>query len=164
MPIIVSRAWRATRALPLCKAESPDGRSRWVGMDPNAAGRLVQEAVVIIVESAPWRLQKGAAAGWKRRLRSSIQELMGRWVLSKAQLAIFTQDEYQQSLMGLQATRGHVIPASWIDEQDILTDVEAEQIWTRKLAAADLRLKILFARAPGSRQGAYQLCWKRCDN
>ena len=69
---------------------------------------------------------------------------MGRWVLSKAELAIFTQDEYRQSLMGSSATRGHVIPASWIDEQNILTDVDADQIWTNKLAVPDSRLKILF--------------------
>jgi len=105
---------------------------------------LRRKPYVIIVESAPWRLQKEAAAGWKRRLRASLQELMGRWVVSNTKLAIFTQDEYRQSMMGQQATRGYVIPASWIDEQDILTDVEAEQVWHRKLAAPDSLLKILF--------------------
>jgi glycosyltransferase involved in cell wall biosynthesis len=105
---------------------------------------LCRKPYVVIVESAFWRLHKGVATGWKRRLRASVQEFMGRWVLSKAQLAIFTQDEYRQSLMGQQASRGHVIPASWIDEQGILSGVEAEQLWQRKLAASDSRLKILF--------------------
>ena len=143
MPITVFRLWRAIRRAAIVHS----GIAGWpipLGWIVTPLVVLCRKPYVVIVESAPWRLQKGAAAGWKRRLRASIQELMGRWVISKSELAIFTQDEYRQSLMGPQAIRGHVIPASWIDEQDILTDVEAEQIWTRKLAAADPRLKILF--------------------
>ncbi len=143
MPTMVSRLWRATRRAGIVHS----GIAGW----PIPTGWIVTPLVllwrkpfVVIVESAPWRLQKGAAAGWKNRLRAFLQELMGRWVLSKTELAIFTQDEYRQSLMGQQASRGHVIPASWIDEQDILTDVEGEQVWKRKLAVHDLRLKILF--------------------
>lgn len=143
MPITVSRLWRATRRAAIVHS----GIAGWpipLGWIVTPLVLLCRKPYVIIVESAPWRLRKGAAAGWKRRIRASTQELMGRWVISKAALVIFTQDEYRQSLMGPQATRGHVIPASWIDEQNILTDAEAEDIWTRKLAAADSRLKILF--------------------
>ena len=143
MPITVFRLWHATRRAAIVHS----GIAGWpipLGWIVTPLVLLCGKPYVIIVESAPWRLPKGGAAGWKRRLRASIQERMGRWVISKAELAIFTQDEYRQSLMGLQATRGHVIPASWIDEENILTDVEAAQIWTRKLGAADSRLKILF--------------------
>jgi glycosyltransferase involved in cell wall biosynthesis len=143
MPTLVCRLWRATRRAGIVHT----GIAGWpipVGWIVTPLVLLCRKPYVVIVESAPWRLQKGAAAGWKRRLRASVQELMGRWVLSKAELAIFTQDEYRQSLMGREASRGHVIPASWIDEQNILTDVEADQVWQRKLAATDSRLKILF--------------------
>jgi len=143
MPIIVSRLWRATRRAGIVHS----GIAGWpipMAWIVTPLVLLCRKPYVVIVESAPWRLQPGAAGGWKRRLRSSIQELMGRWVIGKTELAIFTQDEYRQSLMGQQAFRGHVIPASWIDEQDILTDVKAEQIWKTKLATLDSRLKILF--------------------
>jgi glycosyltransferase involved in cell wall biosynthesis len=143
MPTIVSRLWRATRLAGIVHS----GIAGWpipMGWIITPLVLLCRKPYVVIVESAPWRLQKGTSAGWKRRLRASLQELMGRWVLRKAELAIFTQDEYRQSLMGRQASRGHVIPASWIDEQDILTHVEAEKVWQRKLAAPDSRLKILF--------------------
>ncbi len=144
MPAMVSRLWRATRRAGIVHS----GIAGWpipMGWIVTPLALLSGKPYVVIVESAPWRLQKGATAGWKRRLRASFQEFMGRWVLSKTELAIFTQDEYRQSLMGTQAPRGHVIPASWIDEQNILTEVEAEQVWQRKLAAPDSRLKILFA-------------------
>ena len=143
MPTMMSRLWRATRRAGIVHS----GIAGWpipMGWIVTPLVLLCGKPYVVIVESAPWRLQKGPAATWKRRLRASFREFMGRWVLSKSDLAIFTQDEYRQSLMGQQASRGHVIPASWIDEQDILTDVEAEQVWQRKLTAPDLRLKILF--------------------
>jgi glycosyltransferase involved in cell wall biosynthesis len=143
MPATVSRLWRATRRAGIVHS----GIAGWpipMGWIVTPLVLLCGKPYVVIVESAFWRLPKGAATGWKRRLRASLQEFMGRWVLSKAQLTIFTQDEYRQSLMGQQASRGHVIPASWIDEQGILSGVEAEQLWQRKLAASDSRLKILF--------------------
>ena len=143
MPTIVSRLWLATRRAAIVHSAIA-GWPIPMGWIVTPLVLLSRKPFVVIVESAPWRLQTGAAAGWKRRLRASLQELMGRWVIGKTELAIFTQDEYRQSLMGRQADRGHVIPASWIDEQDILTDGDAEQIWQSKLAAQDRRLKILF--------------------
>jgi glycosyltransferase involved in cell wall biosynthesis len=143
MPVTVSRLWRATRRAGIVHS----GIAGWpipIGWIVTPLVLLCRKPYVVIVESAFWRLPKGAATGWKRRLRAWLQEFLGRWVLSKAQLAIFTQDEYRQSLMGQQASRGHVIPASWIDEQGILSGAEAEQIWQRKLASPDSRLKILF--------------------
>lgn len=143
MPAIISRLRRAIRRAGIVHS----GIAGWpipMGWIVTPLVRLYKKPYVVIVESAPWRLQKGAVVGWKRRLRASLQEIMGRWVLNKAELAIFTQDEYRQSMMGCGASRGHVIPASWIDEQDILTDVEAERAWSAKLSLPDLRLRILF--------------------
>jgi len=98
---------------------------------------------VIVVESAPWRLQSGLAAGWRKRLRAGIQEALGRWFVRNASLAIFTQDEYRQSMMGCQASRGHVIPASWIDEENVLDESAAIALWKNKRLLPHLR--ILFA-------------------
>jgi glycosyltransferase involved in cell wall biosynthesis len=143
MPTTVSRLWRAIRRAGIVHS----GIAGWpipYGWIVTPLVRLCRKPYVVIVESAPWRLQYGAAQDWKKQLRASLQELMGRWVLSKSNLAIFTQDGYRKTLMGRQASRGHVIPASWIDEQNILKDAEAEQVWQTKLTAADSRLKILF--------------------
>jgi len=143
LPTIVIRLWRAIRRAGIVHS----GIAGWpipMGWIVTPLVLLSRKPYVVIVESAPWRLQKGSAAGWKSRIRASLQEQIGRWVLSKTKLAIFTQDGYRQSMMGQQASRGDVIPASWIDKQNILSDVEAEQIWQRKLAVPDSPLKILF--------------------
>jgi glycosyltransferase involved in cell wall biosynthesis len=105
---------------------------------------VFRKPLVIIVESAPWRLPRGLATGWKRRLRAGLQEFLGRWVLRNADLVICTQDEYCRSLLGPKHAEGFVIPASWIDEKDILSQDEASEIWEKKLSASDSRLKILF--------------------
>jgi glycosyltransferase involved in cell wall biosynthesis len=105
---------------------------------------IFRKPVVIVVESAPWRLQHGQAAGWKKRLRAAFQEFMSKWVVRNAALVICTQDEYCQSMLGSKHANGFVIPASWIDEQDILPEYVAEDIWQKKLSASDSRLRLLF--------------------
>ena len=143
MPFIVFR---------LCKAVSRAGivHSAIAGW-PIPMGWLVtpltlifRKPLVIVVESATWRLQDGTRAGWKKRLRARIQERMGQWVLRKAALVICTQDEYRRSLLGPKRTNGFVIPASWIDKKDILPKEAAEEHWRKKLSVSDSRLKILF--------------------
>ena len=54
------------------------------------------------------------------RARSAVTEWFNRICVHRATLAIFTHDGYRQSLLGRQADRGLVIPASWIDEEDIV--------------------------------------------
>jgi glycosyltransferase involved in cell wall biosynthesis len=60
-------------------------------------------------------------------------------------LAIFTQDEYRQSFLVHQPERGHVIHASWIDEDVIISDARAEVIWGDKIERNSTGLAILFA-------------------
>jgi glycosyltransferase involved in cell wall biosynthesis len=136
----------------LCKAVSRAGivHSAIVGW-PIPMGWLVtplilifRKPLVIVVESATWRLRDGTRAGWKRRLRALVQERMGQWVLRKAALVICTQDEYRRSLLGPKRAHGFVIPASWIDKKDILPKEAAEEHWRKKLSASDSRLRILF--------------------
>jgi len=143
MPLIVFR---------LCKAVSRAGivHSAIAGW-PIPMGWLVtplilifRKPLVIVVESATWRLQDGTRVGWKRRLRALVQEYMGRWVLRKAALVICTQDEYRRSLLGPKRAHGFVIPASWIDKKDILPKEAAEEHWRTKLSVSDPRLRILF--------------------
>jgi glycosyltransferase involved in cell wall biosynthesis len=143
MPSIVFR---------LCKAVSKAGivHSAIVGW-PIPMGWLVtplilifRKPLVIVVESATWRLRDGARTGWKGRLRALVHERMGQWVLRKATLVICTQDEYRRSLLGPKRAHGFVIPASWIDKKDILPKGAAEEHWRKKLSVSDSRLRILF--------------------
>jgi glycosyltransferase involved in cell wall biosynthesis len=143
MPCIVFR---------LCKAVSRAGivHSAIAGW-PIPMGWLVtpltlifRKPLVIVVESATWRLQDGTGAGWRRRLRAFLQEAMGQWVVRKAALVICTQDDYLRTLLGPKRAHGFVIPASWIDRKDVLSKEVAEEHWRTKLSVPDSRLRVLF--------------------
>jgi glycosyltransferase involved in cell wall biosynthesis len=103
-----------------------------------------QKFYIIIVESAPWRIHSGISASFKDVLRAHTLEFLGRWCLRSANLAIFTQEEYLESFLGLNNGRGYVIPASWIDESNIISNEEASKIWNQKNDQAQ-SLKIVFA-------------------
>jgi glycosyltransferase involved in cell wall biosynthesis len=99
---------------------------------------------IIIVESAPWRFYSGSPASFKGRLKAHISEFMGRWCLKQANLSIFTQEEYLNSFLTHNNQKGYVIPASWIDEDIILSNEVANEIWNEKIKHSQ-PLKIVFA-------------------
>jgi len=114
---------------------------------------LYRKPLVMVVESAPWRLPRGVESGWKRRVRALLQEHVGRWVLRRADLVICTQDEYRQSLVGPKHPQAFVIPASWIDEKDILPKQQAVESWEKKLSRSGGRLNILFVGRLNAEKG-----------
>jgi len=68
MPTIMCRLWRATHRSGI----GHSGIAGWpipMGWIMTPLVLLCRKPYVVIVESAPWRLQKEAAAGWNRRLR-----------------------------------------------------------------------------------------------
>ncbi|MEG4940384.1 hypothetical protein [Microcoleus sp. F4-D5] len=67
---------------------------------------------VLVVESAPWCLEPGTTIKIKDRIIAYVSEIVNRWCVNNAGLTIFTQSEYQQSLLTKRQARGHVIHAS----------------------------------------------------
>ncbi|WP_293131993.1 glycosyltransferase [Microcoleus sp. bin38.metabat.b11b12b14.051] len=106
---------------------------------------IQRKPYLLVVESAPWRLQPGSAASIKAKIVAAISETLNRWCVNSADLTIFTQSQYQQSLLTKRHKPSHIINASWIDEGNIISDGEAAQIWQEKLSASPKQLKILFA-------------------
>lgn len=100
---------------------------------------------LIVVESAFWRVQSGTPVTIKARIRAFISEQLNRWCVNQADLTIFTQQEYRESLLTERKERGHVIPASWIDEENIISRTEATEIWAKKVSNSTQELKVLFA-------------------
>ena len=144
MPVILYRLSQAVRRAEIVHS----GIVGWpipMGWVVAPIAVLLRKPLVIVVESAPWRLPQNLVAGWKRRTRALLQETLGRWVLRHADLVICTQGEYRRSLVGPQHSRAFVIPASWIEEKDILSDQQAVTSWEEKLSRSDARLNILFA-------------------
>ncbi|MDF3932894.1 glycosyltransferase [Pseudomonas citronellolis] len=98
----------------------------------NPIALLRRKPLIIVVESAFWRLQPGAPAPWKARLRAWLGERFARWSLRHADFAVYTHRGYRQSLpVGPKGT-AMVLPASWISERDILSATEAEALWDAK--------------------------------
>jgi glycosyltransferase involved in cell wall biosynthesis len=98
---------------------------------------------LLVVESAPWRLPDNASASFLAKLKSKLYETLGRWCVNSADLAIFTQEEYKNSLLTKNPERGHIIHASWIDEASIVSEAEAAQLWQAKSSAVQC-LNIIF--------------------
>ena len=115
----------------------------WVA-SPFAA--LRSKFSVVIVESAPWRLRPGLPVNWKTRVRAKLFETLGRWCVNRSNLVIMTQEEYRRSLLTARPDRAHIIHASWLDEELILSPAEAEASWaSKRLASGGPTLKLLFA-------------------
>jgi glycosyltransferase involved in cell wall biosynthesis len=140
-------AWRLLRAVRSAEVIHA-GVAGWpipYGWIVTPMAKLLGKKLIIIVESAPWRLNAGLPQGLKSRITASVYERLARWCLNRADLAIFTQDEYRQSLLVHGAERGHVIHASWIDQNVIISDAHADAIWREKIGRNSSGLAILFA-------------------
>jgi glycosyltransferase involved in cell wall biosynthesis len=107
--------------------------------------KLRRKRLLIIVESAPWRVNVGSRKSLKSRITASVFEKLARWCLQRADLAIFTQEQYRQSLLVRNLDKGHVIHASWIEGDNIISDAESETAWLRKTSQGSRALAILFA-------------------
>ncbi len=119
--------------------------------------RILRKKLVVIVESAPWRLTVGLPRNMKARVRAQVFEQMARWCVRSADLAIFTQDEYRRTLPPRNPERGHVIHASWIDEESIITDTEAERLWRTKLDVNSGRVSLVFVGRLDAQKGVVVL-------
>jgi glycosyltransferase involved in cell wall biosynthesis len=104
-----------------------------VGWIANAAALLQRRSLMIVVESAPWRLSDDPADhGWRDRMRASVMEVAARWFVNRATISFFTQPSYQTSLLTRTSRPGFVVPASWIDEGDVLSSASAAEAWRTK--------------------------------
>ena len=143
LPITAMRLWRAMRHVDIVHT----GVAGWpipYGWVVTPMARLLRKKLVIIVESAPWRIAPGLPSSFKARLTASVYERLAKWCVSRSDLAIFTQDEYRRSFLPQRPETGHVIHASWIDASSVISDAQAGAIWREKLERGQRELAILF--------------------
>ncbi|MDR3702064.1 MAG: glycosyltransferase [Candidatus Sulfopaludibacter sp.] len=100
---------------------------------------------MIVVESAPWRLLPGLTVTLKKKLNASLFETLGRWCVNHASLVIVTQEEYGRSLRTKDPNGSHIIHASWLDPDTIISGAEAAESWRFKRLDSAGALKLLFA-------------------
>lgn len=121
-----------------------------LGWVANCIALLRRKVLVIVVESAPWRLVAGCGAGWRQRARAHVSETLGRWFVNRASINFFTHPGYRQTLLTRAHVPGFVLPASWIDEGDLLDRERAQSLWNAKRAGP---VRLLFAGRLSSEKG-----------
>lgn len=97
------------------------------------------------VESAFWRLPKGQAHGLKRKIKSAVWEYLNKLCIQSAHLSTFTQEDYKKSLLGKHQNKGFVIPATWIDAENILTEIDLNALIEHKKTEITQPIKLVFA-------------------
>lgn len=118
----------------------------WVA---NAIALLRRRPLVLVVESAPWRLHGGPDERPRDRLREAVTEALARFFVRRADLNIFTQPAYQKTL-AVDTPGCHIIPATWINEEDVVNREEAEARWAVRRGEP---VRLLFAARMLSSKG-----------
>ncbi len=111
-------------------------------------GKLQGKFVVTNVESSFWRV-KGPDAKWHEHVRGMVAEYLNRICVKIADLRLFTSEAYANQFLGKDAKRAYVIPATWINEEAILTEDQANAYWTSKTG----HTRLLFAGGLASDKG-----------
>jgi glycosyltransferase involved in cell wall biosynthesis len=103
------------------------------------------------VESSFWRASPGRS--WRRRLQGPMTEVLVRTCLRLANVRLFTSKAYLEELMPAGAVRAYVTPATWLDDEWILSEGEARQVWAGKCGP----VRMLFAGRLVQEKGIFVL-------
>ncbi|MBA4306069.1 MAG: glycosyl transferase family 1 [Sphingopyxis sp.] len=88
----------------------------WIAMP---LARRAQKFLVIVIESSFWRVDESKAS-FLKILKSRIYEKLNVACVNACDICFFTSETYRQEL-GHEATGSlHVLPASWLDERQLI--------------------------------------------
>ena len=89
--------------------------------------KLRGKFVLANVESSPWRASVPGLP-WYVRLGGYLGERMTRYCLRLSDIRLFTSKSYLQELLPPQSPRAYVTPATWLNNDWLLDDGEAEAV------------------------------------
>jgi len=138
-PRWLAKLWRAVRRTEILHT----GFAGWPVCDGWLAvplAKMLGKFVVTNVESTSWRTSDPGAA-WSIRIRGFVMERLTRFCVRIADLRLFTSGSYAREFLPPGAPRCHVVPATWIDEQWILGEEQADAAWEAKQGT----VRLLFA-------------------
>ena len=145
LPSTIATLWREVRRTHIVHS----GVAGWpfpLGWIANPLSLMMRRRLVLVVESSPWRITATGPRSLKHRLMSWATERLGAYFMNRADLAIATQPAYLTSLRSApRRGRGFINPASWINEDEILSDAAAQRGWIAKLADTSVPPAVLFA-------------------
>jgi len=110
---------------------------------------------IIIIESAPWRINTQSSYKLKDRIRAFLSEKISLWCIAKADFVVCTSNHYKNTFLrvGFKG-KSCVIPASWVDESDIISEADAAKSWMHNLSKTP---RFLFAARLIPSKGVYIL-------
>ncbi|MBW4646359.1 MAG: glycosyltransferase [Goleter apudmare HA4340-LM2] len=144
LPEIIGKYWQAVGQAEIVES--------CVAGWPIAPGWLITPMVLvrrkfylIVVESSFWRLSPGVKISLIRRIRANFSELLNRWCLNKTDLAIFAQEEWRRTLLTNKKVKSAVIHCSWISQDNLISQKDAQALWQTKVSANIQELNLIFA-------------------
>ncbi|WP_170295045.1 glycosyltransferase [Paracoccus aestuariivivens] len=105
------------------------------GMLFNPIAVLRRKPLILVVESAFWRVQDRSSATFRAKVRAALTEAFAKWSLRQASFAVFTSTAYRESLPVGPSGTAMVLPASWIAATDVLSGAAASLAWNNKPSA-----------------------------
>lgn len=132
----IIKLWRATKRATIVHS----GFGGWPfaeGWILTPIGKLQKKLVVTNLESSFWQ-QSGPGVAWPKRLQSFLKDQLTRFAVRIADLRFFTSRAYAAEFLSKDAPRSYVVPATWIDEEWILSDERAEAAWDDKVGVTRL--------------------------
>lgn len=145
LPRMAVALWRAIGAAEIVHSGLDGGWPVPLGWIANSIALIRSRKLIIVVESAPWRLTGRPNPRWRDRLRAITTESLGRFFANRAHLLFFTQPSYRRTLLTNTKGVAYVTPATWVNEQDVLGAAEARESWDRKGELARGGVRFLFA-------------------
>ena len=119
IPLVVGRLWRATSGAAIVHT----GVAGWpypLGWLAIPIARLRRRRIVLMVESAFWRIAPGMPASRLARLRSAIWEWVNVRATRASDISFFTTHSYMEDLHAGGPRPAHVLPAVWIDDEQLI--------------------------------------------
>lgn len=150
-PAALAAAWAAIGQADIVHS----GAAGWPlppGLIVNPLAVARHRPLVIVVESAFWRLSGPGPHGLGTRLRARVTESLARWSVRRAALSVLTHDGYRQTLATGAGGRVLVTPASWIDAGDLIPQPDSV------IAARGDEPRLIFAGRLVPEKGLRTLC------
>ncbi len=103
-----------------------------LGWLANPIALLKRRKLVLVIESATWRLDRSTRRTAAKILRHVVGEALARWFVNRADLVIATHQGYLRTLATKPRGITCVCPATWVDKDMVINDDDAAAAWRRK--------------------------------
>jgi glycosyltransferase involved in cell wall biosynthesis len=90
--------------------------------------------LIVTVESTYWRDARDGRMGLKFHIRRAAFEWMARWCVRRADLAFYAHRGYERDFPARNSECGHVVPASWVDAENVRSLSEVRADWEAKIS------------------------------